>query len=85
MIGDGLADIAVYRKRYADLQALSETAVAVLACFKSSPEQRLQVAKIESITGFPRRTIQYALKALADQQFLQKLGKGAGSRYQLVF
>jgi Fic family protein len=85
MIGDGLADIAVYRKRYADLQALSETAVAVLACFKSSPEQRLQVAKIESITGFSRRTIQYALKTLADQQFLQKLGKGAGSRYQLVF
>jgi Fic family protein len=85
MIGDGLADIAIYRKRYADLQALSETAVAVLACFKSSPEQRLQVAKIESITGFSRRTIQYALKTLADQQFLQKLGKGAGSRYQLVF
>jgi Fic family protein len=85
MIGDGLADIAVYRKRYADLQALSETAVAVLACFKGSPEQRLQVAKIESITGFSRRTIQYALKTLANQQFLQKLGKGAGSRYQLVF
>jgi Fic family protein len=85
MIGDGLADIATYRKRYADLQALSETAVAVLACFKSSPEQRLQVAKIESITGLSRRTIQYALKSLADQQFLQKLGKGAGSRYQLVF
>ena len=38
--------------------ALLETAVAVLACFKSSPEQRLQVAKIETITGFPRRTIQ---------------------------
>ena len=85
MIRDGLADIAVYRKRYADLQALSETEVAVLACFKNSPEQRLQVAKIESITGFSRRTIQYALKTLADQQFLQKLGKGAGSRYQLVF
>jgi Fic family protein len=85
IIGDALADIAIYRKRYADLQALSETAVAVLACFKNSPEQRLQVAKIESITGFSRRTIQYALKTLADQQFLQKLGKGAGSRYQLVF
>ena len=51
MIGDALADIDIYRKRYANLQALSETAVAVLACFKSSPEQRLQVAKIESITG----------------------------------
>jgi Fic family protein len=85
VIGDALADIAIYRKRYADLKALSETASAVLACFKSSPEQRLQVAKIESITGFSRRTIQYSLKILAHQQFLQKLGKGAGSRYQLVF
>jgi Fic family protein len=85
MIGDALADIDIYRKRYANLQALSETAAAVLACFKSSPEQRLQVAKIESLTGFSRRTIQYALKTLSDQQFLQKLGKGAGSRYQLVF
>jgi Fic family protein len=85
MIGDALADIDIYRKRYANLQALSETAATVLACFKSRPEQRLQVAKIESITGFSRRTIQYALKTLADQQFLQKLGKGAGSRYQLVF
>jgi Fic family protein len=85
MIGYALADIDIYRKRYANLQSLSETAVAVLACFKSSPEQRLQVAKIESMTGFSRRTIQYALRTLADQQFLQKLGKGAGSRYQLVF
>jgi Fic family protein len=85
MIGDALADIDIYRKRYAHLQGLSETAVAVLTCFKSSPEQRLQVAKIESMTGFSRRTIQYALKTLADQQFLQKLGKGAGTRYQLVF
>jgi len=85
IIGYALADIDIYRQRYADLQALSETAVSVLACFKSSPEQRLRVAKIESITGFSRRTIQYALKTLADQQFLQKLGKGAGSRYQLTF
>jgi Fic family protein len=85
VIGGALADIAIYRKRYADLQALSETAAAVLACFKSSPEQRLQVATIESITGFSRRTIQYALKTLADRQFLQKLGKGAGSRYHLLF
>jgi hypothetical protein len=85
IIGGALADIAIYRKRYADLQALSETAVAVLACFKSSLEQRLRVATIESTTGFSRRTIQYALKTLADQQFLQKLGKWAGSRYQLAF
>jgi Fic family protein len=77
--------IDTYREKYAHLQALSETALQVLGCFKTSPEQRLQVARIESMTAFPRRTIQYALKTLADQRFLQKLGKGAGSRYQPIF
>ncbi|HLQ27595.1 MAG TPA: Fic family protein [Acidiferrobacterales bacterium] len=82
---DALADIAIYRQRYAALQQLSETAVSVLNSFKSSPEKRLQVSEITGATHLPRRTIQYALKTLADQGFIQKLGKGAGTRYQLVF
>ncbi|MCK4859104.1 MAG: hypothetical protein KAS87_00930 [Candidatus Omnitrophica bacterium] len=53
--------------------------------FKSSPKKRLKVADIEKETGLPRRTIQYALKTLTDQKFLQLLGKGAASRYHLVF
>jgi Fic family protein len=69
----------------AELRALSETALKVLACFKAHPEERLAVASIESMTGLPRRTIQYALKRLANRQFLTQLGKGAGSRYQWVF
>lgn len=80
-----LADIAVYRLRYADLRQLSETAMAVLGTFKSNPERRLKVADVAEITGLPRRTIQYALRTLVKKQFLQILGRGAGTRYQLVF
>ena len=80
-----VADIAVYRKKYANLQSLSESAVTVLECFKSNPEIKLKVADIEQTTDLPRRTIQFALKSLAEKTFLNRLGKGAGSRYQLVF
>jgi hypothetical protein len=37
----------VYRSRYAQLQKLSESALAVLNCFKSSPEKRLKVSDIQ--------------------------------------
>ncbi len=80
-----LADIAVYRKKYAQLQSLSESTVTVLACFKSNPATKLKLADIEQNTVLPRRTIQFALKSLTEKAFLNRLGKGAGSRYQLVF
>lgn len=80
-----IADIAVYRKKYANLQSLSESAVTVLECFKSNPETKLKVADIEKNTDLPRRTIQFALKSLVEKAFLNRLGKGAGSRYQLIF
>jgi DNA-binding IclR family transcriptional regulator len=59
--------------------------MAVLNCFKSSPEKRLKVAGIANETGLPRRTVQYALQTLTKNEFIQKLGQGAGTRYQLVF
>lgn len=80
-----IADIAFYRQRYQALQKLSTAALAVLDCFKSHPERRLKVADIAHETGLPRRTVQYALKTLTGQKFLQLLGRGAASRYQLVF
>ncbi len=80
-----LADIDIYRKKYENLQLLSEAAVKVLEWFKSNPEKRLKVADIEKTTELPRRTIQFALKTLTEKTFLQRLGKGAGSRYQLMF
>lgn len=80
-----ITDIDFYRQRYKALQKLSISALSVLDSFKSSPEKRLKVADIEKETGLPRRTIQYALKTLTYQNFLQLLGRGAASRYQLVF
>lgn len=80
-----LNDINFYREKFKNLQQLSESAVVVLDCFKSSPEKQLKVAEIEAATGLPRRTIQFALKTLTQQKFLRRLGKAAGSRYQLVF
>lgn len=80
-----LLDVSFYRQRYANFQKLSVSAHSVLDCFRSSPEKRLKVAEIVKETGLPRRTVQYALKTLRSQNFLQLLGRGAGSRYQLVF
>jgi len=64
ILRSSLADIEVYRNRYAELQKLSESALAVLYCFKSSPEKRLKVSDIEKDTGIARRTVQYALQTL---------------------
>jgi len=80
-----LSDVPQYRQRYSNLRKLSESALSVLTCFRSSPEQRLKVADCVKETGLPRRTVQYALKTLTSQNFLQLLGRGAASRYQLVF
>ena len=85
MIEASLADIDIYRERYKNLQELSENALAILQCFKAYPEVRLQVSAIEEDTSLPRRTVQYSLKTLVEKGFLQNLGQGAGSRYQLIF
>lgn len=85
MLEGALQDVAHYRQRYVLLQKQSETAANVLQSFKSQPEQRLRVNEIVGATQLPRRTVQYALKTLTEQGFLQRLGQGAGVRYQLVF
>jgi len=54
-------------------------------CFKTNPERRLKAADIVNETGLARRTVQYSLQKLTEQGFLQRLGHGAGSRYQLIF
>ena len=80
-----LSDINIFRRRYIDLRGLSETANEVLNSFKSNPERRLKVSDVVEFTGRPRRTVQYALRTLVEKGFLQPLGRGAGSRYQVVF
>ena len=84
-IEEALEDINIYRNKYKNLTELSESSVKILNCFKSSPEKRIQVMELEKETKLPRRTIQYSLNALSKKGFLQKTGKCAGSRYQLVF
>ena len=85
MFDAALADISTLRQRYATLQRLSESAAKVLACFRSAPERRLKPAEIVAETGLVRRTVQNALKTLTEAGFLQRLGVGPGTRYQLVF
>jgi len=85
IIKSPLNDIPIYLKRYTHLQELSESANAVLNCFKDSPEKRIQVSEISKQVDLPRRTIQYALKKLVEKKLINRLGKGAGSRYQLIF
>lgn len=81
-----IEDVAIYRKRYATLQKLPESALIILQCFKTQPEARLKVSDIEKeTTDLSRRTIQRMLKTLTEEGFLQHRGQGASSRYQLVF
>lgn len=85
VLKNSLTDIDVYRVRYSNFQELSESALSVLNSFKASPEKRLRVSEVTKTTSLPRRTVQYALNTLIKKQFLQKLGRGAGTRYQLIF
>jgi predicted transcriptional regulator len=85
MLEKALADIAILRGRYAALQRLSESAVTVLTCFRSTPERRLKVADLVTETGLVRRTVQNALVSLTEAGMLQRLGAGPATRYQLIF
>jgi Fic family protein len=79
-----ISDIEHNRQRYARLQRLSETALDVLNAFKTEPETRLSVSLLEQQTGYARRTIQYVLRGLTEDGFLQRTGQGRASRYQLT-
>ena len=85
MIDFALDDIDFYRSRFQNFKKLSETAVAIVDCFKETPESRLSIKVICEATSLPRRTVGYALATLTKQGFVQKLGQGAGTRYHLVF
>lgn len=85
MLDQALGGMGALRDRYAALQLLSESAVRVLACFRSAPEQRLTPADLMAETGLVRRTVQNALVALLKAGLVQRLGAGRGTRYQLIF
>jgi Fic family protein len=84
-ISRALDDFEFYRKRYRDVIDLSPSAAKVLHCFKERPENRLQRRLIIEDTGLPRTTVTDALGVLTKRGFIQRLGRGAGIRYQLIF
>ena len=84
-ISGSLDDFEFYRNRYRAIIDLSPAAAKVLGCFKERPENRLQRRIIIKDTGLPRTTATDALRTLTEQGFIQRLGRGAGIRYQLVF
>lgn len=85
MIRNALDDVVLLRQRYAAMTRLSENTLRVLACFKSSPEKRLTLSDLMQETGLIRRNLQNALVILVKIGFLQRLGAGPSSRYQLIF
>jgi Fic family protein len=78
-------DIVHYAQKYEAYSQLAETTQKILDCFREHPEDRLQSGQIAELTGIPRRTVTRALQELSTSGFLQQLGKGPGTRYQLVF
>lgn len=78
-------DIDYYKNKFAAYLRLSEKMKKILACFREHPEARLQSGEISKLIGLPRRTVTRALQGLSKEGFLQRLGKGADTRYQIVF
>ena len=85
ILEESVTDITLNRKRFAAQNDLSEAAVKVYTCFKEHPEVRLTAKLIIAETSLPRRTVVYSLNTLLDAQLIQRFGKGAGVRYQLIF
>lgn len=71
--------------KYQHALTLSPASQKVLAAFREHPEVRLKTKDVEKFTGLPRSTIIYVLGELSKRGFLQRLGRAAGTHYQLIF
>ena len=80
-----LSDVEILRVKYKNLNKLSESAAKIFAYFKNAPEKRLNIAELTEETGLNRRTVQNSINTLLKFEFIQRLGAGAGTRYQLIF
>lgn len=78
-------DIDFYAKKYHSFIDLADAPRRVLACFKEYPEKKLAMKEVLNLTGLPRRTAIDATNALIKKDFLQKYGRGAATKYQLIF
>jgi Fic family protein len=85
MVEQSLLDIEIYRKKFANVQKLSPSALQVLDCFKEFPEIKLSTKKICETTNLPRRTTVNSLNTLLQYSLIQRYGQGAGTKYQLTF
>lgn len=78
-------DIDHYEKKFVNYRGLKESEKNVLACFREHPETRLQSGQVAKLANIPRRTVTRALEELVKAGFLQEMGKGPDTRYQLIF
>lgn len=78
-------DIDLYAGKYHNFLVLSPASQKVLAAFREHPEVRLKTKAVEKLTKLPRSTIIYALSELSKRGFLQRMGRAAGTHYQLIF
>ncbi len=74
-----------YSDKYDNFCKLSQTAQKILTVFKDEPERNIKISNILAKLRLPRRTTLYSLNQLKKFGFIQKLGAGAGVRYQLIF
>jgi len=85
MLVKALDAIGVSRDRAQAIRDISPAATQILNCFREQPEQRLTPKQIGLETKIPTRTISRTLGTLVKAELIQRLGKGAGTRYQLTF
>ncbi len=78
-------DIDYYEKKYVSYLKLTESAKKVLSCFREHPETRLRTGQVMNLTNIPRRTVTRTMEDLAQIGFLQKMGQGPSTHYQLIF
>lgn len=78
-------DIDYYSNKHRNFLELSPALQKVLAAFREHPEVRLKIKDIEELTHLPRSTLIYALGELYKRDFIQRMGRAAGTHYQLIF
>ena len=85
VLSDALDDVKLYKEKCDRYYTLSKAALKILACFKEHPEVRLSAQELITMTKLARRTVTYSLNTLNEAHFIQKYGRAAGTRYQLIF
>lgn len=85
ILHEALNNIQIMRLKYQKERELPESAAIILQCFRDNPETRMTTAKLIEQANLPRRTIIRAINLLLDAELIQKYGKGAGTRYQIIF